>query len=415
MRFIYVSLLPVSLLYRSTRANPAALSSMSGTGVSSSCKQNDVIGGGAINEKDRTITDTRPKENPIPTSTEASFDPSKHRSQLWHALEGMDRYPAYLSRWQEYDMEQLEQALEMKLLQVRNQKKSILERRQGIRTLMESLDPPYLLTVPQNWEDIKNHILDPRAAKAIFQSKWYRKGPPSVEDVLSGRSEVDLDPHLLEGWMDQELFDVYSMPLLSRDFCVKLLRSVQAVATLGETEQFHDLHVGKRPIDLDTIDLSWINNLLFHLVIRPISRHLYKDTETIDDLDWRQGYVAGYSANPTAQHATPRQRLVSHTDDSEVTMNVCIGEDFEGGALQFRGLRGTTDGVELMGHFQPIPGTALIHAGRHFHEVTEVTKGNRYTYIIWARSWKGARKQSCPCCWLNRRQVNSCICGWRWN
>ena len=160
---------------------------------------------------------------------------------------------------------------------------------------------------------------------------------------------------------------------------------------------------------------SLINNLLFHLIIQPISRHLYKDIETIEDLDWRQGYVAGYSASPTAQHATPRQRLVSHTDDSEVTMNVCIGEDFEGGALQFRGLRGTTDGVELMGHFQPILGTALIHAGRHFHEVTEVTKGNRYTYIIWARSWKGARKQNCPCCWLNRRQVNTCICGWKWN
>ena len=152
---------------------------------------------------------------------------------------------------------------------------------------------------------------------------------------------------------------------------------------------------------------------MFHLVIRPISRHLFQDTELHGgELDYRHGYIAAYEGSPHA----PRQRLVAHTDDSEVTLNVCIGDEFEGGDLQFRGLRGMDHaGQELIGDFQPVLGTALLHAGRHFHEVTQVTSGERYAFIMWARSWSATRAQECPCCWLNRRQDTSCVCGPRWN
>jgi hypothetical protein len=418
MRF-HVSYLQLSLVCRSAWATTEKIPSIEiragsaamATSQSPSTASEDVLGGGAINEKERNVNELNPPE---PVKSGGSFDPSNHRSHLWHALEGLDRYPSYLSRWQEDDMVELEKALEKQLQKVRDQKKTVLDRRQGIHTMMKHLDPKYVLSIPQNWDEVRD-MLDPIAAKAIFKSTWYQQEPPSVHDVLSGKSQVDLDAHLLEGLMEQELFDVYSMPLLSRAFCDKLRHFVQAVSKLGETAEFADLIVGKRPIDLDTVGLSWINNLLFHLIIRPVARHLYKDSETIDELDWRQGYVAGYSAKPASSDATPRQRLVSHTDDSEVTLNLCIGDDFDGGALQFRGLRGSDDGGQLIGDFQPIQGTALIHAGRHLHEVTEVTRGNRYAFIIWARSWKGTRRQSCPCCWLNRRQDDACVCGRRWN
>lgn len=160
--------------------------------------------------------------------------------------------------------------------------------------------------------------------------------------------------------------------------------------------------------------LSWINKLLFHLVVRPISRQLFKETELQGgDLDFCHGYVAFYAASPTT--SAPRERLVAHTDDSEVTLNVCIGDEFEGGALNFRGLRGTDEAGQLLGTFEPKLGTALLHAGRHFHEVTQVTAGNRHVYIMWARSWGSTRATECPCCYLNRRKVNSCVCGPRWN
>jgi len=84
-------------------------------------------------------------------------------------------------------------------------------------------------------------------------------------------------------------------------------------------------------------------------------------------LNWRQGYVAGYSANPKGEKAATRHRLVPHSDDSEVTLNCCLGEeDFKGGAVEFYGLRGTPDEGELLGQVdRPDIGKACIHAGRH--------------------------------------------------
>ena len=78
-------------------------------------------------------------------------------------------------------------------------------------------------------------------------------------------------------------------------------------------------------------------------------------------------------------------------------------------------MRGTPEEGQLLGDFQPQQGLALIHAGRHFHDVTQVTSGDRFAYIIWARSWGGIRSQKCPCCWLNRREGTDCVCGSRWN
>jgi hypothetical protein len=216
--------------------------------------------------------------------------------------------------------------------------------------------------------------------------------------------------------MEEEMFDVYSFPLLAKSFCSKLQKYIQRIIKeLEENSEFSWLTRGSTK-DLDNLGLQWLNSLLFHLVVRPMSQHLYMETETSGgDLDWRQGYIAAYSADPT--DTKPRQRLVPHTDDSEVTLNVCVGEKFDGGLLQFWGLRGTSEAGTLVGDYDPVVGRALLHSGRHLHEVTEVTSGNRFAYILWARSWSGVRAETCPCCWLNRRENenSSCICGRKWN
>eukprot|EP00563_Minutocellus_polymorphus_P016659 CAMPEP_0181051584 /NCGR_PEP_ID=MMETSP1070-20121207/17133_1 /TAXON_ID=265543 /ORGANISM="Minutocellus polymorphus, Strain NH13" /LENGTH=384 /DNA_ID=CAMNT_0023130617 /DNA_START=141 /DNA_END=1291 /DNA_ORIENTATION=+ len=368
------------------------------------------IGGGAINEKERTYPTSDAGDRAASGEQSSGFDPNSLPHAL-HALAGLDRYPNYLSRWSVDDMDRLEESLERQLQAVRRQKRSIRERRDGIdvllnRAMKDDTDGTLtqILTPPTSWEEIRDHVLDPRASDAIFRSKQFKKKPPNIDDLLTGRIQVQLDGAQLEDLIDNEFYDVYSFPLLSNVFCKRVRTLVQKVVSLGEKEEFEHLNLGRRPVDLDTIGLGWINTLLFHLVIRPISQQLFAETEEFEDLDWRQGYIAGYSVNPSAPAATPRQRLVSHTDDSEVTLNIGLGEDFEGGALQFRGLRGTDEEGQLIGEFQPQLGTALLHAGRHLHEVTPVTSGNRYAFIIWARSWKSLRANTCPCCWLNRRQ-----------
>ena len=381
------------------------------------------LGGGAINEKKRLYKEDGEGEEyaKLEEQNSSSFRPSTTRSHLWHALEGMDRYPNYLSRWSSDDMDRLEDSLMEQVTRVRQQKEQVLERRQGIQNLVNDFvetDGRWkrLLQVPNKWEEFRSRILDPGVCKAIFDTKGnLGKANHTVPEVLRGEVTVELNVSQLATLMDEELFDVFSFRLLSLDFCRELREFIAALHTFGQTQtEYAELLVGRRPVDLDTVGLSWLNDLLFHLVMRPISKHLFQTSETIKELDWRQGYVAGYSAKPS--EGRPRERLATHTDDSEVTLNVCLGDEhFEGGLLEFRGLRGTDEGGHLIGTFQPQPGLALIHAGRHFHHVTQVTSGDRFAYIIWARSWQGVRSQCCPCCWLNRRQDNSCVCSNRWN
>ena len=390
------------------------------------------LGGGAINEKKRTnATDVAQEES-------SGFDPVHVRAHLFHALEGLHRYPNYLaSRWKEKDMDHLEQALLQQVELVRQQRRILKERGaladEQLQRLLSGTDGERwkrLLTMPTTWEQVQREILDPAAVRAIFGGRrhaWNDSDDtaPSVADVVSGRCcPVELNVGNLTVLMDEEMPDVFTFPLLSQTFCREVCAFVQALSK--PQSSVNSRPIGRQPaINLDHIGLQWVNDLVFHLVMKPIARHLFFSTEMGNaDLDWRNGYIAGYSARPSSDNATPRERLVSHTDDSEVTLNICLGEDdFQGGWLEFRGLRGTEEQGELVGSYQPQMGRAVIHAGRHFHDVTQVTRGNRYAWILWARSWRGARAQQCPCCWLNRRNkdrannvgVAPCICGAKWN
>ncbi len=122
-----------------------------------------------------------------------------------------------------------------------------------------------------------------------------------------------------------------------------------------------------------------------------------------------------------SSHSFPERCNVIY-NPQQVTLNVCLGDKFDGGNLRFWGLRGGNTAGRLVGEYEPEIGRAILHSGRHLHEVTEVTDGNRFAYIQWARSWDSVRKGTCPCCWLNRRQNlptankwDSCVCGSRWN
>jgi hypothetical protein len=378
------------------------------------------IGGGAVNEKVRTQGSQDGTKDLLDNPNSSGFNPSNSRAHLFHALEGLDRYPNYLARWNESDINCLENALEEVLVKVCEQKRSILDQKKGIQALVgELLEADgdrwrNLLRPPTNWSEMQDGVLDSKAYCTIIAPRLFtQETPPTVRQILAAEVEIELDVGQLTCLMNEEMYDVYSLSILSESFCGRVREFVSEVSRLGQTEKYANLQMGRRPIDLDTIGLGWINDLLFYLILRPISRHLFESSDSFGDLNWRQGYVAAYSANPT--EGRPRAQLITHTDDSEVTLNIGLGENFTGGAIEFRGLRGTPEAGKLIGTIQPRVGVALIHAGRHFHDVTTVTSGDRFALVMWARSWGGIRQQACPCCWLNRRKDDHCVCGPSWN
>ena len=177
---------------------------------------------------------------------------------MLHALVGLDRYPNYLNRFKELsDIDSLENALELKLLEVRRQRLEIIKRRKDTKQLVKRYllsrkdlvvdvsddclcsalwrDHP-ILSPPKSWIQLRERkILTEHAFKVAYHSTAStRKAPktktgkptkadPSimrpVGDIIDGKVNVHLSQSLLENFLCQEMFDVYSFPLLTNEVC----------------------------------------------------------------------------------------------------------------------------------------------------------------------------------------------------
>ena len=195
-------------------------------------EKENIIGGGDINEKTRLFKNSKNKKT-ISTDHDHSSEINKNEqlSHTLHALVGLNRYPNYLSRWPVENIDDLEKSLEKNLALIRKQKENIIIRRAGIAKMIQKISSDKnikdeidlsILNVPTTWQEVKDKILHPQASEAIFQSRMFKAmkrkkvSTPTIQSVISGATTVELDPGELEEWLEQEMFDVYSFPLLSK-------------------------------------------------------------------------------------------------------------------------------------------------------------------------------------------------------
>jgi hypothetical protein len=188
-----------------------------------------------------------------------------HKSHVLHALEGLDRYPNYLSRISLEDTETLEQALQERLNLVRVQQQAMTKRRQGLDRLVANLveqDPRWkaLFIATSNHvgpSQIYHFGLGPSQIYHFVGSSGVHGNLsfPNVSETKrllvdsistrfsgTGTSKVELDARYLQELMDEEeMFDVYSFPLLFSEFCETVQSYVRAaMAVLEMDEDFTD-------------------------------------------------------------------------------------------------------------------------------------------------------------------------------
>ena len=296
----------------------------------------------------------------------------------------------YLLRWDANTISCVEDRLEAQLSTVRKQK-ATLQKRSAICRRFSS----------------KLALQD---AKDIFHPEF-----------LSVCTEKGFRPSAFMQIMDTVHEDcAICFPLFNDEFAEALIRhSEDFIAFSASNGLLNDL--GKeRPMILDLMKLEWLNDFLLNQVMNPIARLLFHDQLNGGDLDWRHGYIVPYAASrdellTDEMKGLSRSRLVQHTDDSELTLNVCLGREFEGGEVILSGMRGDERREGTV--YSPRRGWALMHLGRQLHEVRQVTSGQRFALIVWARSLSAVRGRICPCCWMNNRDPikYSCICSARWN
>lgn len=179
---------------------------------------------------------------------------------------------------------------------------------------------------------------------------------------------------------------LYTFDMLQPLICTKLLDEVahfERWASESKIKIMRPNTMNKYGAVLDDIGMESMLDQLMSKFISPMASVLFIEVGG-SSLDTHHGFVVEYSMDRDLE-------LGFHVDDSEVTLNVCLGKEFNGGDLFFRGVRcdkhvnGEVHPEEIF-EYAHVPGRAILHAGRHRHGAKAITSGQRTNLILWCRS-----------------------------
>ncbi|XP_074329575.1 2-oxoglutarate and iron-dependent oxygenase domain-containing protein CP2-like [Apium graveolens] len=179
---------------------------------------------------------------------------------------------------------------------------------------------------------------------------------------------------------------VLTFEMLQPRFCEMLLDEVEHFERWVRDTKFRIMRpntMNAYGAVLDDFGLETMLDKLMEDFIRPISKIFFPEVGGAT-LDSHHGFVVEYGTDRDAD-------LGFHVDDSEVTLNVCLGEQFSGGELFFRGVRcdkhvNIESKPEEIFDYAHVPGRAVIHRGRHRHGARSTTSGHRVNMLVWCRS-----------------------------
>ncbi|KAG6745804.1 hypothetical protein POTOM_050313 [Populus tomentosa] len=171
---------------------------------------------------------------------------------------------------------------------------------------------------------------------------------------------------------------VLTFEMLQPRFCELLVAEVENFEAWVNDTKFRIMRpntMNKYGAVLDDFGLETMLDKLMDGFIRPISKVFFPDVGGAT-LDSHHGFVVEYGKD---------------WDVDLVTLNVCLGKQFSGGELFFRGTRcdkhvNTGSQPEEIFDYSHIPGRAVLHLGRHRHGARATTSGHRINLLLWCRS-----------------------------
>ena len=204
--------------------------------------------------------------------------------------------------------------------------------------------------------------------------------PPLRTALQSG------DPEQLRALLRVVHPDIYAISIFSQQWCHRVLNELDALDKWVEESGCRvetPNSMNNYGVILSQIGLTPMVDALLEDVMGPISALCFPEVggDTLNDV---HGFVVEYQPNKD-------RSLGFHVDDSEVTLNLCLGTQFTGGDLYFEGRRcemhrqtGCSDVDRFVWEHQV--GVGVIHAGKHRHGALPISEGVRKNLILWCRS-----------------------------
>ncbi|KAI3744363.1 hypothetical protein L1987_57442 [Smallanthus sonchifolius] len=174
----------------------------------------------------------------------------------------------------------------------------------------------------------------------------------------------------IRSMMHESAPGVYTFDMMQPIFCDRLLSEVEYFEKWACETRFRIMRpstMHRFGVALDDFGMKGTLDWLMRDFISHISKILFPDVGGCS-LDSNHGYVVEYGMGRDVD-------LGFHVDDSEVTLNVCLGTEFTGGDL-------FSEEIFSCSHAR---GTAIIHRGFHRHGALATTSGHRFSLVMWCR------------------------------
>lgn len=186
--------------------------------------------------------------------------------------------------------------------------------------------------------------------------------------------------------MDEPSPGIFTFEMLQPRFCDLLMSEVANFEKWVQETKFTVMRpntMNKFGAVLDDFGMESMLQKLMEDFISPMAKVFFADVGGLT-LDSHHGYVLEYGMDRDVC-------LGFHVDDSDVTLNVCLGRQFSGGELFFRGVRcenhvNTETQPDEVFDYQHVQGRAVLHRGHHRHGARATTLGTRMNLVLWCRS-----------------------------
>jgi len=312
-------------------------------------------------------------------------------------------YRAMPTTWNIYSNSKNE-ARERLIQQLReNLKKQMLsgytEQQNKINTVLQKYKPLYPWLWNAEWDF--EHILHPEIVKVFNDEKNGRK--LFMEQLVK--------PEIEER--------VYSFPFFRAEFCDELVAELRNYEQTDGLPKDRPNSMNNYGVILNYIGLEPFVTDLFETYLTKIAQWLYPsnidkhDEELPDeDLDFTHHGTLDHHHTFMVQYKMDADLFLDmHIDDSEVTFNVNLLDEFTGAELAICGLAGEKKRRNHLLSYNHKKGRCLVHAGQQRHGARAITAGERQNLIVWCRSsWyrtanpHGSGK--CACCKYRGKAFN---------
>jgi len=169
---------------------------------------------------------------------------------------------------------------------------------------------------------------------------------------------------------------IYSFEIFNLEFCRQLIE---------ETENFENSGLPvTRPNSMNNYG-AILDDFGFEAFFSTLTEYISPFASILfpeyggDSLDDHHAFIVQYKLKEDVD-------LDFHYDESEVTLNLCLGKQFTGGSLYFKGLLLKPETHSEDFEFLHVPGKAILHIGKHRHGAKAIKSGERYNLIVWFTS-----------------------------